>query len=216
MDSVGRRAGKAAAFLNKSCSCEEQERPSPGTHLLFPEAHKIKQNHLEIYPNRDLLVSRYRLISADNACSDIIVFTNQSQYLNQLNLLGYRSMHEGFEDGDAWGDVRSTIPGGFMALPAVTNLGITWPSNDVYGEVTTGNGAARSGNWGFYACRHGVQVNGIHDGFSGNSTSTIYGVGGWIRSNTPPAGISLFLDPVNIDFNGNDVPATGPAFFWCH
>ncbi len=155
----------------------------------------------------------FSLTAVDAAYSEIFIYNDEGSYLSKLDSLGYQAVHEGFEDDLAWGAVRSTISGGFQALPSVSNLGITWTSNFGGGGVTTGNGPARTGDWGFYAYPHGDQINGIVDGFVGTSESPIYGVGGWIETNTTPAGISLFLDSVSVDFNGNDNLNNAHAFF---
>jgi hypothetical protein len=83
--------------------------------------------------------------------------------------------------------------------------------------VTTGNGPARSGKWGFFTLPHGDPPT-IGDGFVGTSDSPIFGVGGWIETNTPPAGISLWLDiglpgQLEVDFKGNNELGTAHAFF---
>ncbi len=150
--------------------------------------------------------------------ADIIPFTDQASYSAMLSSLGYGSRRERFEDDAAWGSVRTTISGGPQTAPSITNLGITWQANNTNSQVTTGSGAARTGQWGFFTLPHGDPPL-IGDGFTGTSAETIYGVGGWIRTNTPPAGISLWLDiglpgATQVDFGGNDVLSDGShAFF---
>lgn len=156
-------------------------------------------------------------VSSRTAVADILVFNDQPSYVASVLALGFAPVREGFEDDDAWGLVRSTISGGFQTAPSVTHLGITWTSNQANSEVTTGSGAARTGEWGFYSYPHG-DPPAIGDGFTGTSSSPIYGVGGWIRTNTPPAGISLWLDKGlsgewEVDFQGNDSLDTGHRFF---
>ncbi len=122
-----------------------------------------------------------------------LVFTNESAFLNTLVALGYAPYHEGFEDDNAWGSVRSLVNDPNTA-PSITNLGITWTANNVNSEVTTGNGPVRTGEWGFYTLPHGDPFNGINDGWISSSTETLYAVGGWIETNTPPASLALILD----------------------
>ncbi len=154
----------------------------------------------------------FSLATGQAALSDLSVFTDEASYLGTLHSLGYQSIFEGFEDDAAWGTVRTTV-GGQQTAPSITNQGITWTSNVVSGEITTGGGPARTGDWGFFALPHGDPANGIGDGFVGNSDITLFGVGGWIETNTPPAGISLLLDGVAVDFDGNDALGNSHAFF---
>ena len=157
------------------------------------------------------------LICNRPASADIFVFNDESSYLNTLTLLGYQSVHEGFEDDVAWGSVRTTISGGTFTAPSITNLGVTWTANNSNSQVTTGQGPALTGDWGFFTLPHG-NPPAIGDGFVGTTASSIFGVGGWIETNTPPAGISLWLDmglagELQVDFDGNDVLGTTHAFF---
>ena len=134
-----------------------------------------------------------------------------------ITSLGFHSVYESFEDDAAWGSVRSSISGGQHTAPSISNQGITWTANNSISEVTTGVGAALSGEWGFYTLPHGNPPT-IGDGFVGTSPTPMVGVGGWIRTNTPPAGISLWLDiglpgEMEVDFQGNDVLGTAHRFF---
>ncbi len=146
------------------------------------------------------------VVTVGRASAAVIAYTDEAEYLTAIAALGVPVVHEGFEDEAAWGSVRgSTAPG-------ITNLGITWTANNANSGVTTGIGAALTGNYGFYTLPHGDFANGIGDGFVGTSNRVLYGVGGWIRTNTPPAGISLVLEadsnPVNVDF-GEDCDPSG-------
>ena len=152
-----------------------------------------------------------------HAQAEIFVFTDRALYLDALNTMGYTQVNEGFENDAVWGGVRSTITGGNHTAPSITNHGITWTSNNAVSQVTTSNGAARSGSWGFYSLPHG-QPPTIGDGFIGHADETIFGVGGFIRTNTPPAGISLWLDKestseVQIDFGAAASISTGYHYF---
>ncbi|MEW6535417.1 MAG: PEP-CTERM sorting domain-containing protein [Candidatus Auribacterota bacterium] len=145
----------------------------------------------------------------------IHVYTEESDYLNALQNMGYASVSEGFEDDTAWGGVRSVFPNQSTA-PTVTSQWVTWQANNANSEVTTGAGAALNGNWGFYTLPHGDFANGIGDGFFGQSSLTLYGVGGWVDTNTPFASVEIYLDGDTqnpVDFgdrmvNGNPVDAS--------
>jgi hypothetical protein len=147
----------------------------------------------------------------------VMVFNDEAAYLSALTASGYAPMIEGFEDEAAWGAVR-TVAGVPHTAASVSNLGITWTANTTASRVTTSSGAARSGQWGFYALPHGDPPL-IGDGFGGTSVSVIYGVGGWIRTNTPIASMSLVLDSAlaterPISFGNNaDLLDTQFAFF---
>ncbi|MBC8231591.1 hypothetical protein H8E77_18735 [bacterium] len=135
----------------------------------------------------------------------VFTYTNEVRYLNALAAFGYSSFQEGFEDDAIWGSVRTTIPGGPQTAKSITSLGITWTANNDNGEVTTGNGPARRGQWGFFCLPHGDFPNGITDGFIGTSAATLFGFGGWVETNTPPAAINIIIDDIKvIDFE--DVP----------
>ena len=168
-----------------------------------------------------------------------VAYTSQAAYLQALSDLGMSYVHEGFENDAVWGSNRSTVNGGFNTSSAVTNLGVTWSSNVSGGGVTTSEGPALSGNWAFYSYPHGSYTNpppGVDcwepgacgDGFIGTaSTGMFYGIGGWIKTNTPYAELGLFLGgyPNNpIDFGetcdgdgencvSNSLLGTAHAFF---
>ncbi|MEZ6094371.1 MAG: hypothetical protein R3C03_09050 [Pirellulaceae bacterium] len=149
--------------------------------------------------------------------ADLISFTDQGTYQSTLTTLGYSSFNEGFENEAVWGSVRTTIAGGSHTAPSITSKGITWESTVSIGEVTTSNGAARSGNWGFYSSPH-VNLPTEGDGYRGTSSQTLFGVGGYIRTNTPPAGIAMWIDKglvteQQIDFGGANVFSSGYNFF---
>ncbi len=122
------------------------------------------------------------------------VYTDESAFLADLSLLGYQILTESFEDDAAWGSVRTTIGGGTHTAPSITHLGVTWMANNPNGGVTTGNGPARTGEWGFFCLPHGDYPNGVRDGFVATSAQPIFGVGGWFVTNTPFAKIVIILD----------------------
>ncbi len=126
----------------------------------------------------------------------LTVYTSETEFLNDLSLLGYEIVQEGFEDDAAWGSVRTTtVP---HTAASITNLGVTWTANNPNGGVTTGNGPAHTGEWGFFCLPHGDYPNGIRDGFIGTTAQSIFGVGGWLVTNTPGAKIVIILDGVRI------------------
>jgi hypothetical protein len=153
-----------------------------------------------------LCVFAILVVAVGPARATVTAYAHEADYLTDIATLGVSVVHEGFEDDTVWGSVRSST------APSITNLGITWMANNANSEVTTGSGPALTGNYGFYTLPHGDFDNGIGDGFVGTSSQLLYGVGGWIETNTPPAGISLVLDadsnPVNVDF-GEDCDPSG-------
>lgn len=143
-------------------------------------------------------------------------YTDETTYLNALTTLGFPVVHEGFENDTVWGGVRSTIVGGQHSAPSVTSKGITWVPSSANNGITTSNGAAVSGQWGVYSLPHGDYANGITDGWRGSSSQTLLAIGGWVRTNSPPAGIAIFLDgdmQRSVDF-GNANALSGPARFF--
>ncbi|MBK6863919.1 MAG: PEP-CTERM sorting domain-containing protein [Ideonella sp.] len=151
----------------------------------------------------------------------VSLYTRQAAYVGALKAQGLASKQETFENAGAWGDVRSTISGGFHTAQSVLSKGVTWSANFDGGEITTGDGAARRGSWGFFAYPHGAYggpadcslPGACGDGFMGASAAGFYAIGGWIRTNTPPADINLFLDGKRFDFGAASQISTGYAFF---
>lgn len=158
---------------------------------------------------------------AGSAQAAVDVYTSQALFLLALSNQGLTVQQEGFEDDATWGDVRSTIVDGFFAAPDVLSQGIRWTSNFAEGAITTGEGAARRGSWGFYAYPHGQYGTGADcslpgvcgDGFIGEAAQGLYAIGGWVRTNTPPAELTLFIDGTRLDFGEAGNLFTGYAFF---
>ncbi len=150
------------------------------------------------------------LAGVPTAGAEPATYTRLVEFRAALTALGYGFLEEGFEDDEAWGHVRSSVPGGNQTAPSVTNLGITWTANNDVSEVTTGPGPARRGMYGFFVLPHGSFGTGIDcsqpvvcgDGWIGTAGQTLYAIGGWIETNTPPATLGLYLDdsPVPVDF----------------
>ena len=132
-------------------------------------------------------------------------YTDEAEFHNALALLGYTATHEGFEDDAVWGDVRSSIVTGFATAPSISNLGMTWTSNYIAGNITTGEGPVRSGIYGFYSYLHGSYstpdpgsdcfVPGeCGDGWRGTANSGVFiAMGGYVDTNTPYAKLGMFL-----------------------
>jgi hypothetical protein len=155
------------------------------------------------------------LASTSAALGQIQTYIDETAFLNALGAQGYTGIQEGFEDDGVWGSVRSGVSGQNTA-PSVSNLGITWVSSSPNNEVTTSQGAAHSGNWGFYSLPHGDYENGITDGWRGTGDQPLVAIGGWVDTNTPVAGIAIFLDGDEqnpADFGDANALGGQPQFF---
>lgn len=141
-------------------------------------------------------------------------FLDRAEFIAFAKGSGWVVEHEGFEDDAVWGDVRSTIAGGFHTLPAVEHLGCEWRSVNPSGGVTTSEGAARTGQWGFFAYPHFVA--GIPDGWVLTFDPPVRAVGGYIRTNTPPAELGVFVNgsAQAVDFGENQSILPGPYRFF--
>jgi len=142
-------------------------------------------------------------------------YLDEATYLSDLAALGSSTFQEGFEDDGAWGTVRSTISGGTNTAPIITSMGISWTPNNPNSEITTGQGPARTGLWGFYELPHGDFGNGVTDGWIGTSQDPLWGVGGWIETNTPFAEVEMILDgdTLNLVDFGDHLVTTQHQFF---
>jgi len=116
------------------------------------------------------------------------VYLDESAFLVAAANLGYTTTTESFEDDEDWGSVRSSISGGNFLAPSIHSMGIRWAANNEISQVTTGNGPARTGSWGFFALPHGDYGTGVDCHIPGNCTPgfvltgspTLYGVGVWL------------------------------------
>jgi len=163
-----------------------------------------------------------------------VAFIDETAFLDALAGLGYTPVHEGFEDDAAWGEVRGLVQS------AVSSQGLTWTSNYLTGNITTGGGAAITGQYGFYSIPHGsygspdpgtdcLIPGDCGDGFRGRAEGAmLIAIGGWVDTNTPFAKLGLFLGdyPDNpVDFgetctppdsencSDNAIIGTTPEFF---
>lgn len=129
------------------------------------------------------------LVLCGSTMAAVTAYTDEAAFLEDLAVLGYSTIIESFEC-DTWIATRSSVVGGFHTSPSMLSQRITWTANDVDSTVTTGSGAAITGNWGFYSYPH----NPDGDGFIGTGEVILYGVGGWFDTNTPPAELGLIID----------------------
>ena len=123
-----------------------------------------------------------------------------------------------------WVDSRTaTLPPPSTTTDSVTSQGITWTSNQPANLVATGTlgGSVIDGDYGFFSLPHGNDLDGgsscdgaedpiptecwLNDGWTITAPDgdTLYGVGGWIDSNTGGAAkVTFLLD--GVDIKGND------------
>lgn len=175
------------------------------------------------------------MLLSDRAVAEPKVYLDEASFLNELAAMGYAAVHEGFEDDAAWGAVRSP-----SKAPSVSSQGVVWTSNNLSSEITTGNGPALTGDWGFYSLPHGsygepdpgascFNPEECGDGFratAGNGAFVAHG--GWVETNTPFAKLGIYLgnypdNPVDLgetcdppgseNCSGNDVLGTESKFF---
>lgn len=171
-----------------------------------------------LFPTGILLVT---LSTWGGAQAAPTTYTDQAAFLSALTALSSPVVHEGFESDAAWGLVRTDVIGdGFVTAPSVSNLGLTWSSNNLSSGVTTSAGAARTGEWGFYSYPHGSfaepdpgsdcsMPGDCGDGFRGAPEfGVLYGIGGWLRTNTPFAEVGLFLGAYAGDPEGGLIDLT--------
>ena len=171
-----------------------------------------------------------------NAQAQPVVYLDETAFLEALAGLGYTPVHEGFEDDATWGEVRGLA----QAVPAVSSQGLTWTSNNLTSNITTDEGPARTGQYGFFSYLHGSYENpdpgtdclvpgDCGDGFRGRADGAILiAIGGWLDTGTPFAKVGLFLGeyPDNpVDFgetctppdsescSDNAIIGTTPKFF---
>lgn len=163
--------------------------------------------------NRQLLAVSAALIYVavcPPAGAEPIPYLDEAAFLADLAAMNLDSIVESFEDDGAWGTVRSTISGGTFTAPLITNLGVTWSASAPISEVTTGPGPARTGMWGFFTLPHGDPVNGVGDGWRGQTTAPLIAIGGWVRTNTPPAKLGMYLNgDLNTPVDFGEVPGSG-------
>ncbi len=136
------------------------------------------------------------LVGAATASAQTTTYTDEAAFLAAIS--GAVRIQEGFEAADPWDAVRSSIALGTHTAPSVEHLGVTWRSNQTADGITTGGGAAVSGDWGVYSEPHGDQsvpfpTDLVHDGFEGTSTTPMTAVGGWFTG-TIGGDLAIVLD----------------------
>ena len=123
------------------------------------------------------------------AGAEPIAYTNENAFLGDIEAAGYVYIREGFEDDDAWGQVRSTISGGSHVAPAVTNFSVRFSANTNTSSITTSHGPPRTGQWGGYSLPHGSYATGTDCDIPGNcgdgvvaaSDKAMYALGVWVE-----------------------------------
>jgi bacillopeptidase F len=139
----------------------------------------------------DIVKAETELAAIIGGAGNATVYTDEAGYLAAL--AGQNTINEGFEDDVTWAAAR--VP---ATAPSVMSQGVTWTSNHPDNDITTGFGAAWTGNWGLYSLPHGDQTltqpnDFIMDGFAGSSSTPMTAVGGWFVS-TSGGQVSLILD----------------------
>ena len=146
-------------------------------------------------------------LTACNGGPQIFTCWKRGAFLAKAAALGHPSFTEGFEADAAWGLARSP-----NTLPSVSSRGYEWRANDFDPthvdppqpppppphQITTGSGAAQTGQWGIYDPGHGYATGTAtecdvdnppdhclyHDGFTvkrDTSPSPFYGAGGFFH-----------------------------------
>jgi len=169
----------------------------------------------------DVVKAEAELAILVGAGGNATVYTDEAAYLAAL--AGQDTVTEGFENDAVWGGVRSPATAG-----SIDSQGVSWTSNHIDNDITTGGGPAYTGDWGFYSLPHGDQsltqpFDFITDGFSGGGSTPMTAVGGWFVG-TSGGQLSLILDgdetnpidlgPVNVvhDFYGVVVDGSFSSF----
>jgi hypothetical protein len=154
------------------------------------------------------------LLIVSSAANASQIYLDETAYLNALADLGYGTIYEGFEDNVVWDDSRTSIsnPG---STPSTASQGLIWKSN--FANSSTGTGAAHDGAYGFFSNPHGNTTDGgfgcepvendwndscwQYDGWIVESETgeTLYGIGGWIDSDTTGAKVTFLLDGINVN-----------------
>jgi len=178
-------------------------------------------------------------LSACTSGPQVFTCWKQGAFLAKAAALGHPSFFEGFEDDAVWGSARSPI----SAL-AVSSRGFEWRANDFDpthvdppqppppppNQITTGSGAARSGQWGIFDPMHGYATGTstqcdvdappenclYHDGVTirrGSGSGPLYGAGGFFHG-TYGANVAIVLDgDWQNPIGGGKIAGGGSQFF---
>jgi hypothetical protein len=158
-------------------------------------------------------------LTACNGGPDVFVCWNESAFLAKAAEYDYIGFQEGFEDDAVWGLARYP-----NTAASVISQGVQWQSNypdsPDWNEITTGSGAALTGDWGIYDPDHG-SANGsslvcdvndppdsclYHDGVTGimgAGMNPLHGVGGYITG-SHGANVGIVLDDSTL-YNGGQI-----------
>jgi hypothetical protein len=161
---------------------------------------------------KDILIGTVLLMLAGITSAAPVVYTNEALYLSDLMSLGYSTISEGFEDNGVW------RPSGSPSLvDSTTSQGLIWKSNFTKSTTGTLGGSVVNGMYGFFSNPHGNDTDGPlfcepdennfndpcwqYDGWivESETSETLYGIGGWIDSDTTGAKITFLLDGVNVN-----------------
>ena len=139
------------------------------------------------FTNRFTLIA---VIAIQMLWAEVLTFTDQGEYLQALNSMGYSTWVENFES-PAWDHVRSNYPVENSA-PSVTRHGVTWSGNE---PISTNTNWGRFGTWGIFTVYTPPYMT--PDELLGESVEVLYGIGGWFNSNPDyAADIGIELDGV--------------------
>lgn len=194
--------------------------------FLMPLLSQTKPMHPEPHKIIVTAVAGLALLLPSLLQAEVSTYNDETAYRVALLQLGYTTVFEGFEDDSVWGALRTTIVGGAMTAPSVTSQGVTWRHNfpaSPGNQITTGSGAARTGDYGFFALPHGnysspepcTAPGDCGDGFRGSTpTGTlIFAVGGWVQG-SHGAKLAVFLDDgVNPPGFDDKTVISGSKFF---
>ena len=159
----------------------------------------------QIHVSRRIFLLLFLMTGVTPVWGEPVVYLDQAEFVAALSNLGYTAIHEGFEDDSDWGSVRSPDVGDRFTADSIISKGLIWSSNNPASDITTGHGAAHSGDWGFYSLPHGSYdftvprsdcfvPGACGDGWRGVSVEgDLVAIGGWIDTNTPFAKLGLYL-----------------------
>ena len=181
----------------------------------------MKQHYKES-DMKGILIGGVLLVLADITISAPVLYTDEALYLEDLKLLGYTTISEGFEDDAVWGASRSPT-----LVDSTTSQGLVWKSN--YTTSTTG-ASGIGGTYSFFSDPHGNSTDGPnlcepdvndfndpcwqYDGWiiTSAESDTLYGIGGWIRSSKATE-VTFLLDGANVKPGRDGEPVSGWTFF---
>jgi len=158
-------------------------------------------------------------LSACRGGPQIFTCWTRGAFLAKAAELGHSGFVEGFEDDSIWGSARSPT-----SVPSVSSHGFEWRANDIDpthfdpppalppppNRITTGSGAAQTGQWGIFDREHGYATGTstqcdvdsppehclFHDGFTIRreaGSPPLFGAGGWFDGSYG-ANVAIVLD----------------------